>query len=75
MKSIVGDGSFDVKDGKLKDLNVLKAVLDKISFIPNFSSSIVANLSESYQAKLNSPDTAINKVSGTFTLTGGKYWH
>lgn len=71
MKSIVGDGSFDVKDGKLKDLNVLKAVLDKISFIPNFSSSIVANLSESYQAKLNSPDTAINKVSGTFTLTGG----
>ncbi len=71
MKSIVGGGSFDVKDGKLKDLNVLKAVLDKISFIPNFSSSIVANLSESYQSKLNSPDTAINKVSGSFTLAGG----
>lgn len=70
-KSIVGDGNFEVKDAKLKDFNVLKTILDKISLIPNFSSSIAANLSEKYQAKLNSPDTAINKVSGTFTLIGG----
>lgn len=70
IQSIAGDGTFEVKDAKLKDLNVLQAVLDKISFIPNFSTSMKANLSESYQAKLNSPDTVIHKVSGIFTLAG-----
>lgn len=71
IQSIVGDGKFEVKDAKLKDFNVLKAILDKISLIPNFSSSIVANLSEKYQIRLNSSDTMINKVSGVFTLAGG----
>ncbi len=71
LNSIVSDGNFEVKEVKLKDINVLKIVLDKIAFIPNISSRIEAKLPENYKAKLNDKDTAINKVSGTFALVGG----
>ncbi len=71
LKSIVGDGTFEVKEAKLKDLNVLKEVLDKISFIPDLAARVEAKLPENYKAKLDDKDTQIHEVTGTFNLTGG----
>ncbi len=71
IKSIAGDGNFEVKQAQLKDLNVLKTVLEKISFIPHLASDMETKLPEKYQAKLKSNDTSVNKVTGAFTLADG----
>ncbi len=71
IKSMAADGSFEVKQAKLMDLNVLKTVLDKISFIPDLASRIEAKLPENYKVKLDDKDTQINEVSGTFNLNSG----
>jgi hypothetical protein len=71
IKSMAADGSFEVKQAKLKDLNVLKTVLDKISFIPDLAARLKAKLPENYKAKLDDKDTGINEVSGSFNLNGG----
>ncbi len=72
MNSIDGEGNFDVKEAKLKNLNVFKTILEKISVIPNLTSRIEANIPEQYKAKLESQDTQINNVSGTFGVTSGQ---
>ena len=69
--SITGDGSFEVKEARLKDLNVLKTVLDKISFLPNVSSRVEAKLSENYKQKLKNKDTDIKKITALCVIAGG----
>lgn len=69
--SIIGNGSVDVQKAKLKNLNVLKTVLDKISFLPNVSARLEESLPEKYKAKLQSPDTDIKKVSLLCTIANG----
>ncbi len=72
LNSIVGDGAIEVKEGKLKDLNVLKLVLDKISVIPNLSEKVKASLPEKYIAKLEDKDTEITKIAATVAIAGGQ---
>lgn len=69
--SITGEGNFEVKQAKLKDLNVLKTVLDKISFLPNASSRIEASLPEKYKDKLNNKDTEINTITAPCKISNG----
>ncbi len=71
LNSITGDGNFEVKEAKLKDLNVLKTVLDKISFLPNVSSRVESKLPEKYKAKLKSKDTEIKKISSPCLISQG----
>ncbi|MBF0483398.1 MAG: AsmA family protein [Candidatus Omnitrophica bacterium] len=71
LNSITGDGKFEIKEAKLKDLNVLKTILDKISFIPNVSNRIETDLPEKYKQKLNSSDTDINKVEAVCAIANG----
>ena len=71
LNSITGDGNFEVKEAKLKDLNVLKTVLDKISFLPNVSSRVESKLPEIYKAKLKSKDTEIKKISSPLLISQG----
>lgn len=71
VNSISGEGKFEVKEAKLKDLNVLKTLLDKISFFPNVSSRIETSLSEKYKEKLNSKDTEIKKISALCAVSKG----
>lgn len=71
VNSISGEGKFEVKEAKLKDLNVLKTLLDKISFFPNVSSRIETALSEKYKEKLNSKDTEIRKITALCAVSKG----
>ena len=71
VNSMAGEGTFAVKEAKLKDLNVLKTVLDKISFLPNVSSSVEGKLADKYKAKLNSKDTTINTITTAVKISEG----
>jgi len=71
LNSIIGDGNVEVKEAKLKDLNVLKLVLDKISVIPNLSEKVKASLSEKYLKKLEDKDTTINTIAATIAIASG----
>lgn len=69
--SVTGEGNLEVKEAKLKDLNVLKTILDKISFLPNVSSRVEASLPEKYKEELDNKDTEISKVSAAIVISNG----
>jgi len=69
LKSIKGDGTLEIKPATLKGLNILKSVLDKITFIPGLSDMVINSLgSDKYSQGLKSPDTQINRVALTIKL-------
>ena len=72
LNSVTGEGDFEVKEARLKDLNVLKTVLDKISFLPNVSSRVEAKLSEKYRQKFKDKDTEIKKITALCGITSGE---
>ncbi len=71
INSINGDGNFEVKEARLKDFNVLKELLNKISFFPNVSSRIESSLTGKYKEKLGNKDTEIKKISALCVISKG----
>ena len=57
---------------KLKDLNVLQAVLDKISVIPGLSQSIEAGLPEKFMQKLTQKDTTFADIKLPLNVKNGR---
>jgi len=57
--NLSGNADISLIKAKLKDLNVLRAVLDKTSVIPGLSEKIEAGLPERYKQKLAQQDTAL----------------
>lgn len=74
IKSIIGDGNFEIKEAKLKDLNVLKAVFDgiKIPLIPNLSSLVMGALPEEYRKQFEKPDTDLKSVKWAMNISKGR---
>lgn len=70
-ESLLGEGSLEIKKGKLLDINVLKIVLSKISMIPNLVEKIQANLPERYKEKLKQKDTVITKAKANLAVANG----
>ncbi len=68
---ISGEGNIEIKQAKLKDFNVLKTMLDKMSFFPNAPSRIETALAEKYKEKLNNKDTDIKKISALCVFSKG----
>jgi hypothetical protein len=70
LNSIVGNGVVDVKDAKIVNLNVLKAVFDgiKIPLLPNLSSIVMGVLPEEYKKQFEKPDTDFKSVKLTMTI-------
>lgn|GEM_PF-1005973 len=71
LSSLTGEGKIFIKKGKLKNINVLKIVLDKISVIPKLSEKIEASLSEKYRQKLAQADTALLDIELPVTIDQG----
>lgn len=69
--SLVGEGVFEVKNGRILDINILKLVLSKISFIPNAAGKIEKNLLEKYKEKLEAEDTILEKVETDIKIHEG----
>jgi hypothetical protein len=72
LESMTGQGNLAVQNAVLKDINILKTVLDKISFIPNVSQRIYAALPEETSARLEDVDTKINTAAAQFKIAGKK---
>jgi hypothetical protein len=70
--TLSGDGNFSVVQARLKDLNVLRTVLDKISVIPGLSQKIEAGLPDKYKQKLDSKDTVLSDIKLPMTIENGK---
>ncbi len=73
LNAITGNGTLNVQEAKLIDLNVLKTVLDSIDFLPNVNVSerLKTGLPDRYKAKLQDKNTDIRKISFTCTIAGG----
>jgi len=57
-----GEADISVTKAKLKDINVLRTVLDKISVIPGLAEKIEANLPERFKQKLTQKDTVVSDI-------------
>ncbi len=71
INSIAGEGDLEITEAKLKDFNLLKTVLDNISFLPGVVSRIKSKIPEEYRAELESSDTKIRKISGPYAISQG----
>jgi len=54
-----GNGSVEIKEGRLTDINVLKMVLDKISFVPNLGVVLEAGLPDRFKEMIRQKDTIV----------------
>ena len=67
-----GNGSLEIKDGRLTDINILKMVLAKLSFIPHLAETLEANLPERFKEKLQQKDTIVTAFKATAGINDGK---
>lgn len=67
-----GKGDISLTKVKIKNINVLRTVLDKISVIPGLAEKVQTNLSEKYKEKLNHKDTTIADIELPVLIEQGK---
>jgi len=70
--NLVGDAAVTVAQAKLKDMNVLKTVLDKISVIPGLGESLQNSLPDNYRKKLEQKDTVFADIAVPVTIVNGR---
>ncbi len=69
--SLKGEGALKVREGKLRNINLLKFILDKISFIPHLVNLIESGLPEEYKDKLRKGETSIDRVELSVKMQDG----
>lgn len=67
-----GAADISLTQARLKDINVLRTVLDKISVIPGLAQKVQANLSEKYKQKLNQKDTLLSDIRLPLLIEQGR---
>lgn len=70
--SLSGAVDISVIQAKLKDINVLRTVLDKISVIPGLAQKVEAGLPERFKQKLTQADTALSDIKLPVTVESGR---
>ncbi len=70
--SLSGNADLSVVKAKLKNINVLRAVLDKISVIPGLSQKIEAGLPEKFKQKLTAKDTVLADIKLPVVIENGR---
>jgi uncharacterized protein involved in outer membrane biogenesis len=70
--ALSGEADVSVIQAKLKDINVLRMVLDKISVIPGLAQNIEAGLPERLKQKLTQTDTVLSDIKLPVTLENGR---
>ncbi len=71
MRTLKGDGQVAVKDGVITNLNILREVMSKLSFIPAISQKLQERLSDEYRKKLEARDTQLAPVDLPVRLADG----
>ena len=70
--ALSGSADISIVKAKLKDMNVLRTVLDKISVIPGLSQRIEAGLPDKYQKKLIAKDTVLSDIKLPAAIENGQ---
>jgi AsmA protein len=70
--SLSGNAEISVVKARLKDLNILRTVLDKISLLPGLAQRIEAGLPEKYKQKLIQKDTVLSDIKLPLVIESGK---
>ncbi len=72
VSGLSGQADISVREAKLKDINVLRTVLDKVSMIPGLAQKFEAGLPERYKEKLSQKDTALSDIRFPATIENGR---
>jgi len=70
--SLSGNATVALGKGKLKNINVLRTVLDKISLIPGLAQNLEAGLPERWKEKLKQNDTALSDIELPVVIENGR---
>ena len=70
--SLSGNADIAVIKVKLKDFNVLRTVLDKISLLPGLAEKIEAGLPDKYKQKLAQKDTVLSDIKLPVIIENGQ---
>jgi uncharacterized protein YhdP len=71
-KGLTGNGMADVREGSLKDFNLLEAVFSKTTGIPGLSESLAAKVRPKYRHLFDGRETNFEKLRLVYRIAGGK---
>ncbi|MDP2937865.1 MAG: AsmA family protein [Candidatus Omnitrophota bacterium] len=71
LSKLSGNGSVEIKEGQLTDINVLKMVLDKLSFVPNLGAVLEAGLPERFKETIRRKDTVVTAFKAGIGISNG----
>lgn len=69
LSKLTGNGWLEIKEGQLTDINVLKMVLDKLSFVPNLATVLEAGLPERFKESLRKKGTIVTSFKTTIGIS------
>lgn len=72
LSKLSANGSAEIKEGQLTNINILKMAIDKLTFIPNLSAALEAGLPENLKNSLRKKDTAITSLKIKIEVSDGK---
>ena len=70
-ETMMASGRLKLTEARIANLNVLRAVFEKISMIPGLLQVLEARLPEAYQAKLTTPDTILLPIDVPLRIEAG----
>ena len=71
LSKLNGNGALEIKEGSLTDINILKMVLDRLSFVPNLAGVLEASLPDRFKEKLRQKDTIITALKANIGISNG----
>lgn len=73
-QTLNGNARLTLKDGILRNMNILKEILDKLSMIPGVSKGLQSHLPQGYEKKLQERDTIFAPIDIPVTITQGNFF-
>jgi hypothetical protein len=70
-ETMTASGRLKLIEARIANLNILRAVFEKISMIPGLLQVLEARLPEVYQAKLAAPDTILSPIDVPLRIEAG----
>jgi uncharacterized protein YhdP len=70
-ETVTAGGRLTLTDARVANLNVLRAIFEKMSMIPGLLQRLEARLPEGYQAKLAAPDTVLSPIDVPLRVEAG----
>ena len=73
-ENLRGEGETEVRQGMVKDVNLVERVLSKVTGLPGISNLVSAPLPPRFKSTLQSRGTPFDKLVATFTIAEGRIY-